>query len=71
MHIFTRICFDTHRLSEDQEISSLDQPENSHTVDKAMDQVYREYKRQLSQGTTSLNDEVTNASLHLIQTFKQ
>lgn len=43
------------RLSEDRELSNIDLPENAKTVDKVMDRVYKEYKRQLSQGTTSLN----------------
>ena len=40
------------RLSEDQDISNLDLPENNKTVDKIMDKVYKEYKRQLSHGNT-------------------
>ena len=38
------------RLSEDQDISNIDLPENNKTVDKIMDKVYKEYKRQLSHG---------------------
>jgi len=45
-----RLLFVSYRLSEDNDLSSLDIAENAKEANKVMDKVYKEYKRQLSQG---------------------